>query len=159
MQAPAFFEKVLALPFDGTVIGNSYYARLDDVSGVRLRVDFYSTIRAGEYGGLRARLLHPDKGTIDTAVLSFADHDTFAGRDTRTGCRPGDDGYGVLRLWNSRAPWSGGDFTSLRQAIVEYVEVWEPAATGRSRSSPTAQPARDMAKPPALPVQGGHRVR
>ncbi|MFF4285639.1 hypothetical protein ACFY0R_09965 [Streptomyces sp. NPDC001633] len=158
LQAPLFFEKVLGLPFDGRVIGNSYYARLGD--GLRLRVDFYSTIRADEYGGIRARLLHPDKGTIDTVVLSFAEHDTFVGRDTRADCRPGDDGYGVLRLWNSsRAPWSGGDFTSLRQAVVEYVEVWDPAAAARHRASSTAQQARDIAKTPALPVQGGRRVR
>lgn len=82
IQPRWFFDQELALGLPGgTVIGQSYYARPSPRSPLRLRVDFHPTIRHREYGGLRVRILHEDKGTIDDLVLSFADHRTFQRRD------------------------------------------------------------------------------
>lgn len=162
LASPPVLREVPLPALRRNVIGNSYYATLDD-SRLRLRLDFYDTIVDGLYGGLRARLLHPEKGLIDVAVLSFADHGTFAQRDSRAGRRPGGDGYGVMRDWHhdGRPPWEGGDFTSLRRAVVDYAAVWAPAVAedGRNRdASATLRPA-SVAPAPIRAVSGGRRAR
>ncbi|MGY4968366.1 hypothetical protein ACWGCC_03925 [Streptomyces nigrescens] len=165
LQAPAFFQQVLDLPFEGTVIGDSYYTKPDPASGLRLRIDFYATIRLNEYGGLRATVLHPDRGTIDTVLLSFADHGTFTARDQRAGCGPRTDGYGVIRDWHRGAPpWAGGDFTSLRRAVTDYARLWLPTEPAdqlrKQRALDARQQSQDVpavAQPVTPTARSSHR--
>ncbi|MDF3292447.1 hypothetical protein [Streptomyces silvisoli] len=149
LHVQQFFDDVLALPFDDhAVIGNSYYAAPQSDSPLRLRIDFAPTIRHGEYDGLRLRVIHPDQGVVDLAILTFADHGTFTRRDAARGVKPGSDGYAVVRDWhNQRAGerlWEGTDGTGLRTAIEQYARMWFPAA-----SAPAS--ARPAAARPALP--------
>ncbi|MCX5278376.1 hypothetical protein [Streptomyces virginiae] len=113
---------------------------------MRIRIDFQSTIRHREYDGLRLAVLHPDRGTLDTVSLSFADHQTFARRDAATGIGPGRDGYARFRDWHETgpSPWNGADLTGLRRGITRYTQIWAPApAPDHSRPSlPTLPPAR-----------------
>lgn len=144
-----FFGEVLALPFtDHMVVGDSYYAAPTPDVARRLRIDFAPTIRHGEYDGLRLRVIHPDQGAVDTAVLAFAEHGTFARRDAAHGLAAGRDGYAVFRDWNSarssEPPWKGADGSALRVAIERYARLWFPTPPTPSR--PAARPAA-QAKP------------
>lgn len=151
-----FFDDVLALPFGNhEVIGNSYYAAPQSGSVLRLRIDFAPTIRYGEYDGLRLRVIHPDQGVVDTAILPFAEHGTFTRRDATRDLGAGRDGYAVFRDWNSartgEPPWTGAEGAGLREAIQQYVRIWFPgtwAATAPAR--PPAHTARNM---PTTPVR------
>ncbi|MFG2483434.1 hypothetical protein ACGFSI_11840 [Streptomyces virginiae] len=97
---------------------------------------------------MRLAVLHPDRGALDTAVLTFADHQTFARRDAAQGIGPGWDSYARIREWQEDGPppWSGADLTGLRRAIAHYIQIWAPSpASDHSRPSlptlPTARPA------------------
>ncbi|MCX5583017.1 MULTISPECIES: hypothetical protein [Streptomyces] len=147
LHAAEFFAE-LQPAFPGAVVGNTYYGIPVADSPVRIRIDFQSTIRHREYDGLRLAVLHPDRGTLDTVFLSFADHQTFARRDAATGIGPGRDGYARFRDWHETGPppWKGADLTGLRRGITHYTQVWAPApAPDHSRPSlptlPTARPA------------------
>lgn len=97
---------------------------------------------------MRLTVVHPDRGALDTAVLTFADHQTFARRDAAQDIGPGWDGYARIRDWheNGPPPWKGADLTGLRLAITHYTQIWAPApAPEHSRLSlptlPTPRPA------------------
>ncbi|MFJ9551266.1 hypothetical protein [Streptomyces erythrochromogenes] len=152
----AFFTQELALAFDnGAVVGNSYYAAPVPESPLLLRISFQSTIRQGEYGGLRLSMVHADRGPIDEIVLSFADHGTFRARDRAAGRTDRSDGYGVFRDFTPRAsgpaPWAGGDWTRLKAAVTRYADLWfsvrptpprtASATVARTRSLPLAENA------------------
>ncbi|WP_411140951.1 hypothetical protein [Streptomyces sp. x-80] len=124
--AEKFFTQTLALPYESTIVANTYYAAPERGSPLRLRINFHS----GEYDGLRLNAIHLANGTTDTAVVSFADHEVFRARDVRLRRRPGPDGYGVFRDWphDNEPPWKEGDFTPLRRAIERYAQVWFPTA-------------------------------
>ncbi|MFH9090888.1 hypothetical protein [Streptomyces sp. NPDC017673] len=136
LHAKQFFTGQLQLT-DGTVIGDSYYSAPTPGSPLRLRIDFTRTIRAGEYNGLRLQTLHVDQGVLDTAILTFAAHDTFRNRDEALHRKPGDDGYAVIRDWSRyEPPWQGAATTKLRQAIEQYTTLWVPrTAKRRSKQS------------------------
>ncbi|MCY0931521.1 hypothetical protein OTB20_36130 [Streptomyces sp. H27-H1] len=140
-----FFDQELALSLPGgTVIGESYYATPGPRSPLRLRVDFHPTIREREYRGLRVRILHEDKGTIDDVVLSFADHQTFQHRDQAAGSYPGLTGHGVFTDYNTAKGgpgWAGGDWTPLREAITRYSALWFPPKRSRSTVRSAVAPA------------------
>lgn len=73
-----FFADNLTLPYpEAAVVGHAYYAAPAPDLPLRLRIDFAPTIYADRYDGLRLRIVHLDKGPIDTAVLRFADHGAF----------------------------------------------------------------------------------
>ncbi|MER5758902.1 hypothetical protein [Streptomyces sp. NPDC002082] len=157
LQPRWFFDQELALNLPGgTVIGQSYYATPSPRSPLRLRVDFHPTLRHGEYGGLRVRILHEDKGAIDDVVLSFVDHRTFQSRDQSAGSYPGLSGHGVFTDYNTATGgpgWSGGDWTPLREAITHYADLWFPPkrirGAARSAAAPTIQanPAKAATTP------------
>lgn len=110
LHAQHFFSDLLGLPVhERRVVGDACYAVVSPDSPLRLRIEFAQTIREREYGGLRLSILHPDRGDLDHAYLSFADHGTFAVRDARLGKQPGHDGYGVVRDWHhdDTSPWIG----------------------------------------------------
>ncbi|MEU6148025.1 hypothetical protein ABZ848_47790 [Streptomyces sp. NPDC047081] len=146
LHAQHFFTELLALPVhERHVIGDDCYAVISPDSPLRLRIEFARTIRDREYGGLRLSILHPDRGVLDHAYLSFADHGTFAVRDARIGRQAGHDGYGVFRDWHDddTSPWIGASLTPLSQAIQDYLNVWVPgpaptttAVIERDRSIP-----------------------
>ncbi|MGW1194482.1 hypothetical protein ACWD4B_01285 [Streptomyces sp. NPDC002536] len=154
LNAQQFFIEHLALPFDdGSVVGNTYYATPTPGSALRLRIAFAPTIFHGQYDGLRLQAIHPEQGVVDTAILTFADHGTFAQRDAARDVRPGQDGYARIRDWHrdGEPPWKGADVRGLRRAIEQYAQVWFPGAT------PTAAPqctssALTAGRPPAAPV-------
>ncbi|KPC62632.1 hypothetical protein [Streptomyces chattanoogensis] len=138
-----FFDSVVTLPFDDhAVVGNSYYATPHPDSPLRLRIDFAPTIRHGEYDGLRLRVIHPNQGVLDTAILPFADHGTFARRDAARDLAAGKDGYAVFRDWNGartgEPPWKGAQGTGLRTAIRQYALIWFPDASAPASARPTA---------------------
>ncbi|MDT0615009.1 hypothetical protein [Streptomyces lancefieldiae] len=146
LHVQQFFDDVLELPFDRyAVVGDALYAAPHPNSPLRLRIDFAPTIRHGEYNGLRLRVIHPEQGVLDTAILRFADHGTFERRDAARGLVAGRDGYAVIRDWHansSQPPWHGADSMGLRTAIEQYAHVWfPPAATPRPAARPVAQPA------------------
>ncbi len=121
-------------------------------SALRLRIDFAPTIRHGEYDGFRLRVIHPDQGVLDTAILSFADHGTFARRDAARDLVAGQDGYAVIRDWHARSSqplWHGADGTGLRTAIERYACFWIPPlpAASRSATRPVAQPTPIISSP------------
>ncbi|OEV04051.1 hypothetical protein AN219_37480 [Streptomyces nanshensis] len=149
LHAQQFFTQHLALPYEGgVVIGNSYYATPAPGSPLRLRIGFKPTIAEHEYDGLRLSVLHPEHGTIDTAVLSFADHDTFTARDDRREAEGfGRDGEGRFREWNShgKPPWRGAQVEGLTYAIEQYVQLWfpppgNPTDAMRDAYAPTTSP-------------------
>ncbi|MGW4345291.1 hypothetical protein ACWEL8_09465 [Streptomyces sp. NPDC004690] len=127
LHTEQFFTEQLVLT-GGAVIGDTYYAHPVPDSPLRLLIDFASTIRSGEYDGLRLRIQHADRGILDTTILTFADHDTFRSRDDAIGRRPGRDGHAVIRDWHTSGepPWQGADTTQLRQAIDQYTTFWLP---------------------------------
>ncbi|MFI1652787.1 hypothetical protein ACH4XT_38460 [Streptomyces avidinii] len=158
----AFFTQELALTFDnGAVVGNSYYAAPAPESPLLLRISFQSTIRQGEYGGLRLSIIHADRGPIDEIVLSFADHGTFSTRDAAARTDR-SDGYAVFRDFNPRtsgpAPWAGGDWTRLKAAVTRYADLWFS-----TRPTPPRTAGPSLARTTALPLaektaaQGRHR--
>lgn len=155
-----FFDDVLQLPFDGTVVGDAFYATFDTDSPLTLRIDFAPTITHGEYGGLRLTVIHAEQGAIDTTILSFTDHHTFARRDARLDIPPGASGHSTFRDWHtqrSEPPWKGADGTELRQAIEQYAEVWFPGSSGRPPApGRAAGPAAHAA--PGL-ARGARRTR
>ncbi|MET9556858.1 hypothetical protein [Streptomyces sp. NPDC006645] len=155
-----FFDDVLQLPFEGTVLGDAFYATFDAGSPLRLRIDFAGTITHGEYAGLRLAVVHAQKGAIDTTILSFADYRTFARRDARLGFSPGTGSYGSFRDWHaqrSEPPWKGADGTELRRAIEQYAEVWFPGSSGRPPApGRTVGPAAHAAP---SPPRSGRRTR
>lgn len=150
LHAEQFFISQLQLT-DGTVIGDSYYSTPAPGSPLRLRIDFTRTIRVSEYDGLRLQTLHTEQGVLDTAILTFAAHDTFRSRDAALGRKPRDDGYAVIRDWNAgdEPPWQGAATTKLRRAIEQYTTVWFPQAakrqpkTSEERPTLTGRPAAD----------------
>ncbi|GHD79347.1 hypothetical protein ACFQL8_19265 [Streptomyces goshikiensis] len=86
---------------------------------------------------------------MDTAILTFADHGTFARRDNDRGTGPGWDGYGRIRDWHADGPppWTGADVTALRHAIEQYAQLWRPVpppmpARRALPSRPLTQPSR-----------------
>ncbi|MFF1297168.1 MULTISPECIES: hypothetical protein [unclassified Streptomyces] len=140
LHAQHFFTDLLDLPVhERRVIGDACYAVVSPDSSLRLRIEFAQTIREREYGGLRLSILHPDRGALDHAYLSFADHGTFAVRDARLGKQPGHDGYGVVRDWHhdDTSPWVGAAVTLLSHAIQDYLMVWtpEPSPPGSADSA------------------------
>ncbi|MEV7394483.1 hypothetical protein [Streptomyces sp. NPDC091215] len=155
LQAPEFFAE-LCLPFhDHTVVGNTYFAAPVPGTPLRLRIDFTRTIQVDTYGGLRAAIVHRDRGEIDAVALSFLDHGTFHRRDEANNTRPNTQGYGVIDKYHrrERPPWDGAVTTGLRDAIEQYTGAWTTSAPTRSEGR-TAQPA------PAAPVtRNGPRAR
>ncbi|MFF8447725.1 hypothetical protein ACF06Q_08490 [Streptomyces leeuwenhoekii] len=141
LHAEQFFTCQLQLT-DGTVIGDSYYSTPAPGSPLRLRIDFTRTIRVGEYDGLRLQTLHTEQGVLDTAILTFAAHDTFHSRDAALGRKPGDDGHAVIRDWNvgDEPPWQGAATTKLRRAIEQYTTLWFPQAAKRQPKAPEERP-------------------
>jgi hypothetical protein len=149
LHAQQFFTQHLALPYEGgTVIGNTYYAAPIPGSPLRLRIDFQPTIAEHEYNGLRVSALHTERGTIDTTVLSFADHDTFTDRDARRGNGYFGEAKDCFRDANTRGkpPWHGAQTEGLTYAIEQYVQIWfpttvNPTGTTRDAYAPTRRPA------------------
>lgn len=140
LYAQHFFTDLLDLPVhERRVVGNTCYAVIAPDSPLRLRIDIAETVRVRECGGLRLTVLHPDRGALDHAYVSFAEHGTFAVRDARIGRRPGQDGYGVIRDWHhdGTSPWTGAAVIPLSRAIQDYLAFWtpEPAATGSAESA------------------------
>ncbi|GAA2672657.1 hypothetical protein GCM10010400_38360 [Streptomyces aculeolatus] len=81
LHAREFFDE-LCLPFhDAVVVGNTCYASPVPDAPLRLRIEFASTINAEVYGGLRAVVIHSDRGVIDAVALTFLDYGTFHRRD------------------------------------------------------------------------------
>ncbi|WP_405729201.1 hypothetical protein OG885_09880 [Streptomyces sp. NBC_00028] len=146
LHAQQFFDDVLELPLHQyAIVGDALYASPQPNSPLRLRIDFAPTIRHSEYDGLRLRVVHPEQGVLDTAILRFADHGTFARRDNGRDLVPGRDGYAVIRDWHahsSQPPWHGADGTRLRTAIEQYAHFWfPPPPASRPAARPVAQPA------------------
>ncbi|MFE2140356.1 hypothetical protein ACFXA3_01100 [Streptomyces sp. NPDC059456] len=152
----AFFTQELSLTFDnGAVVGNSYYAAPAPDSPLLLRISFQSTLRHGEYGGLRLSIVHADRGPIDEIVLSFADHGTFSTRDRTAGRTDRSDGYAVFRDFNPRtsgpAPWAGGDWTRMKAAVTRYANLWfstrptPPRTAGATVARTTSPPLAEKA--------------
>ncbi|MFD4123886.1 hypothetical protein ACFXKK_02820 [Streptomyces globisporus] len=145
LHAQQFFDDVLELPFHQyAIVGDSLYATPQPNSPLRLGIDFAPTIRHGEYDGLRLRVVHLERGVLDTATLRFADHGTLERRDAARGLTTGRDGYAVIRDWHnhsSQRPWLGADGTGLCTAIEQYVHVWFPQAVeSRLQALPIARP-------------------
>ncbi|MEU8482353.1 hypothetical protein [Streptomyces sp. NPDC048641] len=145
LHAQQFFDDVLELPFHQyAIVGNALYAAPQPNSPLRLRIDLAPTMRHGEYNGLRLRVVHPDQGVLDAALLRFGDHGTFARRDAARDLAPGRDSYAVIRDWHphsSEPPWRGADGTGLRTAIEQYTHLWfPPPAASQPALRPVAQP-------------------
>ncbi|MFF4978560.1 hypothetical protein ACFY3O_00580 [Streptomyces sp. NPDC001046] len=160
LQAPEFFAE-LCLPFhDSTVVGNTYFAAPVPGAPLRLRIDFTRTIHADTYGGLRAAIVHPERGEIDAVALSFVDHGTFHRRDEATNTRPNTKQYSTFDKYHrpGRPPWDGAVTIGLRDAIEQYTAVWFPGAWTASESSRAA--GRTGRTAPAMPVaRSGTRAR
>lgn len=160
LQAPEFFAE-LCLPFhDSTVVGNTYFAAPVPGAPLRLRIDFARTIHADTYGGLRAAIVHPERGEIDAVALSFVDHGTFHRRDEATNTRPNTKQYGTFDKYHrpGRPPWDGAVTTGLRDAIEQYTAVWFPGAWTASMPSRAAD--RTAHTSPAMPAaRSGARAR
>ncbi|WP_253911360.1 hypothetical protein [Streptomyces sp. CNQ-509] len=144
LYAREFFDE-LCLPFhDGVVVGNTYFATPQPDVPLRLRISFASTINSDTYGGLRAVVIHPDRGQIDALALSFLDHCTFHRRDEAHHTPPTDRRHGTFDKYHrpGRPPWEGAVTTGLRTAIEQYTEVWFPGAwAAAEHSSPPVGPA------------------
>ncbi|MFD3563485.1 hypothetical protein ACFWVU_28020 [Streptomyces sp. NPDC058686] len=145
LHAQQFFDDVLELPFHQyAVVGDALYASPQPNSPLRLRIDFAPTIRQGEYDGLRLRVVHPEQGVLDSALLRFADHGTFERRDGARDLAVGRDGYAVIRDWHAHStlpPWHGADGAGLCTAIEQYAHFWIPGpAAARLAARPVAQP-------------------
>jgi len=153
LHAQQFFDDVLELPLHQyAVVGDALYAAPQPNSVLRLRIDFAPTIRHGEYDGLRLCVIHPERGVIDTAILRFADHGTFARRDAARDVVAGRDGFAAIRdrhAHRSQPPWHGADGTGLRTAIEQYAHFWfpPPPAVHRPAARPAAQPPAATSSP------------
>lgn len=160
LQAPEFFAE-LCLPFhDSTVVGNTYYATPVPGTLLRLRIDFTGTIYADTYGGLRAAIIHPDRGEIDAVALGFVDHGTFHRRDEAHNTSVNTKQYGTFDTYHrpGRPPWDGAVTTGLRDAIEQYSAVWFPGAWAASAPSrPAGRTAHKAQSRPTARVGG--RVR
>ncbi|MFJ9712114.1 hypothetical protein [Streptomyces sp. NPDC101234] len=160
LQAPEFFAE-LCLPFpDHAVVGNTYFAAPVPGTPLRLRIEFTRTIQADTYGGLRAAIVHRDRGEIDAVALSFLDHGTFHRRHEANNTRPNTQGYGVIDKYHrrERPPWDGAVTTGLRDAIEQYTAVWFPGAW--NTSTPGRAAGRNAQPAPAAPVtRNGTRAR
>ncbi|MER5348667.1 hypothetical protein ABT030_52545 [Streptomyces mirabilis] len=160
LQAPKFFAE-LCLPFhDSTIVGNTYYAAPVPGAPLRLRIEFTGTIHADTYGGLRAAIVHPDRGEIDAVALSFLDHGTFHRRDEANNTRPNTKQYGTFDKCHrsGRPPWEGAVTSGLRDAIEQYTAVWFPGAWAASAPSRAAgHNAHRTPIPPA--TRSGARTR
>ncbi|MFF7439005.1 hypothetical protein [Streptomyces sp. NPDC008122] len=148
--AEQFFDDHLTLPYpEGTVVGDSYYARPNPDLPLRLRISFTDTRMHQRYDGLRLQIVHLDRGVIDAQWLSFAEHAAFAARDKRLGTRPQEGNYGTFTDWRhaDTPPWQGIGTAGLRKAIDRYVQLWFPGAppvrTGPNTSA--AVPGRPAA--------------
>ncbi|MER6500180.1 hypothetical protein ABT218_12500 [Streptomyces sp. NPDC001455] len=152
LHAPEFFAE-LCLPFqDSTVAGNTYYATPIPGAPLRLRIDFNRTIHADTYGGLRAAVIHPDRGEIDALVLGFVDHGTFHRRDEAQRTPANTKRYGTFDKYHrpGQPPWEGAVTTGLRSAIEQYTAVWFPGAW--AASTPSRASGRTAHKAPSLPA-------
>ncbi|MFI8308728.1 hypothetical protein ACIF80_36060 [Streptomyces sp. NPDC085927] len=159
-QAAEFFAE-LCLPFtESTVVGNTYYAIPAPGGPLRLSLSFTRTIHADTYGGLRAAVIHADRGEIDTVALSFLDHGTFHRRDEALNTLRGSSKYGTFDKYHrtDQPPWAGAVTIGLRDAIQRYTHVWFPGAWAASASSRAiASSARNTPHPP--PAHGAGRTR
>ncbi|AZK97067.1 MULTISPECIES: hypothetical protein [Streptomyces] len=151
LHTEEFFTTALPHRLDGSTVGDAFYAQAPD-RGIRLRIDFYET-RQHTYGGLRLSVIHPEKGRLDTAILSFADHGTYRARDLRTGTLPGTSGYATIRNFphdETHRPWKGGDFATLADAVHRYARTW-----GIPLARPAARTAPRTTAPAATPSPAG----
>ncbi|MFI7337142.1 hypothetical protein ACIBUY_04280 [Streptomyces sp. NPDC050085] len=148
LRAAEFFAR-LHLPFGGSeVVGDTYYVTPHPGSVLRLRISFHQTIKSGEYDGLVVALLHPEHGTIDSTLLTFLMHETFAERDTARQVRPGHAGHATF---DALAPqWAGADLGELRRAIERYARIWSP--TTALPSPPAVAPSRTATPRPSPPA-------
>ncbi|MFG2115570.1 hypothetical protein ACGFRB_23570 [Streptomyces sp. NPDC048718] len=148
--AEQFFTDHLPLPYpEATVVADTYYAQPSPDQPLRLRIDFSDARYHKRYDALRVEAVHPERGSIDTQLLTFADHGAFAARDQRMGTRPGEGAYGTFTDWHDTEtpPWIGIDVTHLKAAIDQYVQIWFPGAPStRTRPRLTTQA---VAAPPA----------
>ncbi|MEV0636317.1 hypothetical protein AB0I77_15350 [Streptomyces sp. NPDC050619] len=160
LQAPEFFAE-LCLPFhDHAVVGNTYLAVPVPGAPLRLRLDFTRTIHADTYGGLRAAIVHPERGEIDAVALSFVDHGTFHRRDEATNTGPNTKQYGTFDKYHrpGRPPWDGAVTTGLRDAIEQYTAIWFLGAW--TASMPSRATGRTAHTSPAMPAaRSGARAR
>ena len=153
LHVSELFER-LALPFtDGAVVGDTYYATPVPGSPLRLRISLSPTIRIDEYDGLRLDVVHTEKGVLDTATLTFADHGTFETRDADR--RPGQSGYAKILDFRTRpewTPWPSAHLGALRTAIAQYTRIWftgdGSASCGKHATSPEAKTAALPQTPP-----------
>ncbi|MEU6231291.1 hypothetical protein [Streptomyces sp. NPDC047042] len=160
-HADEFFAELM-LPFPhSAVVGNTYYATPTPDSPLRLRIRFTPTFHADTYGGLRAAVVHADRGEIDAVVLGFVDHGTFHRRDEARNTPSNNSTYGTFNTRFHRAgvpPWEGAVTTRLREAIEQYTAVWFPGTRAASPPSRPAGPTPHQA--PAQPTSpGGGRAR
>ncbi|MQS08055.1 hypothetical protein [Streptomyces alkaliphilus] len=130
LQAAEFFDE-LCLPFpDSAVVGDTYYA-IPVLGGPwRLSIGFTRTIHTDTYGGLRAAVLHAERGEIDAVALGFIDHGTFHRRDEALNTPRGSKRYGTFDTHHrpGHPPWEGAVTTGLRDAIERYTHIWFPGA-------------------------------
>ncbi|MFF3372055.1 hypothetical protein ACFYXF_03755 [Streptomyces sp. NPDC002680] len=144
-RAREFFAELM-LPFThSTVVGNTYYATPTTGSPLRLCIEFTPTVYADTYGGLRASVVHADRGEINAVALSFVDHGTFHRRDEAQNTPTDNSTYGTFNTRSHRAgqpPWEGAVTTGLREAIEHYCTVWFPG------SWPASPPPRTTVRPP-----------
>ncbi|WP_217570598.1 hypothetical protein [Streptomyces sp. GbtcB7] len=142
-HAREFFAELM-LPFPhSTVVGNTYYATPTPGSSLRLCIEFAPTIYADTYGGLRASVVHSDRGEINAVALSFVDHGTFHRRDEAKNTPRNNSTYATFNTRYHQAdqpPWEGVVTTGLRDAIEQYCSVWFPG------SWPASPPPRTTAR-------------
>ncbi|MFJ7241754.1 DUF317 domain-containing protein [Streptomyces olivaceus] len=162
LHAPEFFTE-LRLPFHGqAAVGNTYLAAPAPGARPRLRIGFTRTTYADTYGGIRLAVVHPDRGEIDAAALSFLDHGTFDRRDVASS-RPLDNSTRATFSRHHRPGqplWEEAEVTGLRDAIEQYTGVWFPgawtactphrAAGGNAHPAPAQPSARGG--PSSLPL-------
>ncbi|WP_374203259.1 hypothetical protein [Streptomyces sp. ST2-7A] len=104
LQAAEFFDE-LCPPFPhSAVVGDTYYAIPVPAGPWRLSIGFTRTIHADTYGGLRAAVLHAERGEIDTVTLGFTDHGTFHRRDEVLNTPRGSKRYGTFDTPPPRPP-------------------------------------------------------
>jgi hypothetical protein len=130
----------------------------DAGQALRLRIDFHPTITGHEYDGLRLRVIHTDRGALDTTVLSFGDHDTFTDRDARREAVGfGRDSNDRFREWHNgeRPPWHGAHTEGLTYAIEQYVRLWFPPPC---KPGPLSTPSPGTRHEPAASRAAGREV-